>query len=155
MENEFDELLSSGNLDETYEKLLTRASKRYPELARTILGIVVASRRPLTVGEMSTAISIKTGSNSSHHLKDVLPDPELSTKNICGLLADLEAIIQHCVRRHDFLKYASMYWTYHFRWSQFYNNDTITTLHKLARQLIDTQSKPFLTWFQIYWTGES
>ncbi|KAK5301403.1 hypothetical protein LTR99_006370 [Exophiala xenobiotica] len=229
MENEFDEILSSGDLDETYEKLLARASNRYPGLARTILGIVLVAKRPLTVGEMITAISIMTGSQSSHHLKHPLPKPELSIKNICGLLvriidskiylihqtartflvetrnldgqkptdqtwkhsidifshegdlaercmtyllrccresqlvlvsnetqqADLEAIIQECIRRHDFLGYASKYWTYHFNWSVSRNYDTVITLVNLARQLIDTQSKQFLTWFQISWTGES
>ncbi|KAK5219248.1 hypothetical protein LTR72_008430 [Exophiala xenobiotica] len=88
MEKEFDEILSSGDLDELYEKLLARASKRYPGLARTILGIVLVARRPLTVGEMITAISIETSSKLSHHLKDVLPNPELSIKNICGLLQE-------------------------------------------------------------------
>jgi hypothetical protein len=221
MENEFDEILSSGDRAETYEKLLARASRRYPGLARTILGIVLVAFRPLTVGEMITAISIKTGSESSRHLGDALPDPELSIKNICGLLlriidskiylvhqtartflekppfdhrpmdqfwkhsidlefhyldlaercmtyllrccpesqfvlisneirqADLEAIIQRCVSGHDFLEYASKHWAFHLRFGRSDSNV------KLARQLIDTQSKQFLTWFQIYWTGES
>jgi hypothetical protein len=224
MENEFDEILSSGDLDETYEKLLARASKRYPGLARTILGIVLVAYRPLTVGEMITAISIKTSSKSSHHLGDVLPDPELSIKNICGLLvriidsriylvhqtartflenplydrrptdqtwkhsidtmfhtrdlaercmtyllrccpenqlvlisnetrqADLEAIIQDCVGRHDFLDYTNKYWTHHFSLLWHRDHDPLINL---ARQLLGTRSEPFLTWFQIYWTGES
>jgi cold shock CspA family protein len=85
-ESEFDEIISTTNLDEVYENLLNRASKKYPEMARKILSIVVTAARPLTVTEMNLAISIRTGNKSDHNLKDTLPNPEVAIKNICGLL---------------------------------------------------------------------
>jgi hypothetical protein len=72
------------DLDAIYEKFLGDSSD--PEQAKTILQIVVAAARPLTLDEMDIALAIKSDHKS---LKDLEPyrlfSFQTAVKDICGL----------------------------------------------------------------------
>ncbi|KAL3477744.1 hypothetical protein BJX99DRAFT_257116 [Aspergillus californicus] len=73
-------------VEEAYEAMLRRISKRESKRAKRLLGIVVAATRPLTVQEMNIALAIENSSKSSFDL-DIEPEEKFRglVKNICGL----------------------------------------------------------------------
>jgi hypothetical protein len=70
--------------DEAYERILVRSSD--PALAKRLLHIVVAAVRPLTLAEMSVALSIREDSKSLDSL-GLEPEPSFRTRvrELCGL----------------------------------------------------------------------
>ncbi|KAL9076312.1 MAG: hypothetical protein Q9161_001028 [Pseudevernia consocians] len=73
---------------EAYEHMLIQSPK--PEQARTLLHIVLAATRPLTLKEMNMALNIEKGQKSSEEV-DLQPDGTFPAyiKNICGLFVSI------------------------------------------------------------------
>lgn len=74
-----------GSVAEAYENILNRSSDQ--QVARVILNIVLAARRPLTVHEITTAIAIKrTEQPRSYEDLDLEPEEvrESNLRVICG-----------------------------------------------------------------------
>ena len=79
-----DELPDSVNA--AYEEILSRSSDR--ELAKKLLEIIVASKRPLTVSEINVALGLATEEGCTSYTDlDLEPDSSFKTslKNVCGL----------------------------------------------------------------------
>jgi len=85
-QNEFHKILNNlpSDLDTVYEKILRDSPN--PTKAKTILQIVVAAARPLTLDEMDIALAIRPGHKSIEDLKPFRPfSVESTVKEICRL----------------------------------------------------------------------
>ena len=84
-EGEFVEIMNNlpNSLNDTYEKMLRHSPNT--EKAKKILRVVVAASRPLTLEEMNIALALRPDSDTLAAL-DLLPNPESSLKQLCGLL---------------------------------------------------------------------
>jgi ankyrin repeat protein len=72
---------------EAYEKILSRVPSRQSDIARKILQIIVAARRPLTTAEMAMALGIATSPQSRTAAKAGLESSQINEKlrQLCGL----------------------------------------------------------------------
>ena len=75
------------SVDEAYEKILSRVPSRQVDIARKILQIIVAARRPLTTAEMAMALGIATSPQAQTAAKAGLESPQIERKlrRLCGL----------------------------------------------------------------------
>jgi hypothetical protein len=70
---------------------------------------------------------------------------------VSDFLAPLSRLIIYgYANRHEFLVYAAEHWANHFREAKIREEATVL---KSALDVCNTQSKRFLTWFQVYWTS--
>ena len=74
-------------MSDAYEKVLSKSSDK--DIAKIMLQIVVAARRPLTLDEANDALSIATQKKSCESYKKLELWPSTSFKstiqNLCGL----------------------------------------------------------------------
>ncbi|KAJ6088033.1 hypothetical protein N7499_004215 [Penicillium canescens] len=75
------------SVDEAYEKILSRVPSRQVDIARKILQIIVAARRPLTTAEMAMALGIATSPQAQTAAKAGLESSQIDKKlrRLCGL----------------------------------------------------------------------
>jgi hypothetical protein len=96
---------------EAYENILNRSSD--PQVARDILMIILAARRPLTVYEMSVAVAIKRSKRpQSYEDLDLEPEEirESNLRDICGFFISIhqsKISLIHQTAREFLLKTAS------------------------------------------------
>jgi ankyrin repeat protein len=75
------------SVDEAYERILSRVPSRQVEIARKILQIIVAARRPLTTAEMAMALGIATSPQAQTAAKAGLKTSQIdkNLRRLCGL----------------------------------------------------------------------
>lgn len=100
------ELLPTG-VEDAYEKILNKASKKRQDL-KLILQIIVGAKRPLTIREMAIALGVATDRKNSNTLKNMILDENHLERHIrswCGLfvfVSDSQIHLIHQTAR-DFL----------------------------------------------------
>ena len=110
-ENEFHNTLNNipSDLNAIYEKVL-RGSRK-PLVAKTILQIVVAAARPLTLEEMDIALAIQPSHKSIEDLKPYRLQPlQGAVKDICGLFVrviDSKIYLMHQTAKEFLIKCSS------------------------------------------------
>ncbi|CAG8103036.1 unnamed protein product [Penicillium salamii] len=75
------------SVDEAYEKILSQVPSRQVDIARKILQIIVAARRPLTTAEMAMALGIATSPQAQTAATAGLESSQIEKKlrRLCGL----------------------------------------------------------------------
>lgn len=75
------------SVDEAYVKILSRVPSRQVEIARKILQLIIAARRPLTTAEMAMALGIATCPQAQTAAKAGLESSHIDQKlrRLCGL----------------------------------------------------------------------
>ncbi|KAF8241787.1 hypothetical protein K440DRAFT_676974, partial [Wilcoxina mikolae CBS 423.85] len=109
-ESELHEILNNipSDLDAIYEKVLR--GSREPQKAKTILQIVVAATRPLTLNEMDIALAIRPGHKSIEDLKPNRLFIQSTVKDICGLfvkIIDSKIYLIHQTAKEFLIKHST------------------------------------------------
>ncbi|KAJ5642275.1 hypothetical protein N7490_006275 [Penicillium lividum] len=75
------------SVDAAYEKILSRVPPRQVDIARKILQIIIAARRPLTTAEMAMALGIATSPRAQTTAQAGLESSQIDKKlrRLCGL----------------------------------------------------------------------
>ncbi|KAI0862797.1 hypothetical protein F4860DRAFT_97630 [Xylaria cubensis] len=78
------------NVEQAYEKILSKCKKEEESTVRKALSIILAARRPLTVVEMNVALNVDNTSKSIHDLDlEEEQDFRLRLRSWCGLFVSI------------------------------------------------------------------
>ncbi|KAF3931908.1 hypothetical protein ABW20_dc0100432 [Dactylellina cionopaga] len=144
-------------IDEAYERIISKSQNI--EEANKLLQIVVAAARPLTLKEMSLALTL-TDDHRSYRDLDLKPEERFREICIQHLLfeefeahpLDKDAVISQYTESHIFLDYSARHWTTHLHELKMeVNNPTTESILRLC----NTGSKCCFTWFRVYWTNQN
>ncbi|OQD66277.1 hypothetical protein PENDEC_c056G05958 [Penicillium decumbens] len=111
------------SVNEAYEKILSRVPSGQVEIARKILQIIIAARRPLTTAEMAMALGIATSPQAQIAAKAGLETSQFDKKlrRLCGLFV-------------------------------FVNNSKIYLIHQTAREFLVQKSSSNSVSYLYSWT---
>ncbi|KAJ6041392.1 uncharacterized protein N7446_010721 [Penicillium canescens] len=154
------------SVDEAYEKLLSRVPSGQVDIARKILQIIVAARRPLTTAEMAMALGIATSPQAQTAAKAGLELSQIDKKlrRLCGLFVfinNYKIYLIHQTAREFLVKKSSSNSTnYLYSWSLTDTEDQMAVLclrYLLMKDLehddVDPSSniRSFLDYSAVYW----
>ncbi|KAJ5712190.1 hypothetical protein N7493_008658 [Penicillium malachiteum] len=154
------------SVDEAYEKILSRVPSRQVEVARKILQLIVAARRPLTTAEMAMALGIAISPQSLTAAEAGLESSQVDKKlrRLCGLFVFINNskiyLIHQTAREFLIQKSRSNSANYLYSWSLTDTEDQMAVIclryllmEDLERDNEDSSSNilSFLNYSALYW----
>ncbi|KAJ5737403.1 uncharacterized protein N7483_002528 [Penicillium malachiteum] len=154
------------SVDEAYEKILSRVPSRQVEVARKILQLIVAARRPLTTAEMAMALGIAISPQSQTAAEAGLESSQVDKKlrRLCGLFVFINNskiyLIHQTAREFLVQKSRSNSANYLYCWSLTDTEDQMAVIclryllmEDLERDEEDSSSniRSFLNYSALYW----
>ncbi|CAI7621152.1 unnamed protein product, partial [Penicillium pancosmium] len=150
---------------EAYEKILSRVPSRQVEIARKILQLIVAARRPLTTAEMAMALGIAISPQSRTAAKAGLESSRIDKKlrRLCGLFVFINNskiyLIHQTAREFLFQKSSSNSVNYLYSWSLTDAEDQIAVICLRYLLMEDLEHdddscsniRSFLDYSALYW----
>ncbi|KAK5805953.1 hypothetical protein VI817_000211 [Penicillium citrinum] len=154
------------SVDEAYEKILSRVPCGQVDIARKILQIIVAARRPLTTVEMAIALGIATSPQAQTAAKARLEPSQIDKKlrRLCGLFVFVNNskiyLIHQTAREFLVKKSTSNSINYLYSWSLTDTEDQMAVIclrYLLMEDLEHDDEDPnsiirsFLDYSAVYW----
>ncbi|CAI7597208.1 unnamed protein product [Penicillium pancosmium] len=152
------------SVDAAYEKILSRVPFRQVEIARKILQIIIAARRPLTTAEMAMALGIATSPQVQTAAKAGLESSQIDIKlrRLCGLFIFINNskiyLIHQTAREFLVKKSSSNSVNYLYSWSLTDTEDQMAVIclrYLLMKDLEHKDSssniRSFLAYSAVYW----
>ncbi|OGE46891.1 hypothetical protein PENARI_c093G03713 [Penicillium arizonense] len=154
------------SVDEAYEKILSRVPSRQVDIARKILQIIVAARRPLTTAEMAMALGIATSPQAQTAAKAGLESSQIDKKlrRLCGLFVFINNskiyLIHQTAREFLVKKSSSNSVNYLYSWTLTDTEDQMAVIclrYLLMEDLDQDHDDPcsnirsFLDYSALYW----